>query len=366
MPTVPCLVGRPFNLLLGLLLLLPLLIVVGVVLYDSEIFHIILQGTENDKKCSSSSPIRDGDDHDGYNNSISNMQQQQQQQQLQDTQLVVPQEVQQVKSRAGLSIFTLSYDPQVEDPTTSQKLLEKRQRAQDMMLHNCLLTKQYDPSAKDFQFIVITDDLSMKVCQHCHCRLFVPYNCSCPLADCSNRRNVCEKNHLFADLLQQKGEYIFVDFDLVLLYPTVLQELRLRSQTSDFVATRAHGSFTKKPKYRQDFNSGLVYIRHVPEANPALLKQYLYDHVANPQYDQAILSYFVHHHYHRWDELSIKWHCRMLKEPPQQIDAMTSKQIQEEQDKGSYGDMSIQDCQTLHPPKDWMLQMLNYTLLTPL
>jgi hypothetical protein len=335
----------------GVCLWLLLLFVVGVVVYDSEIVQI-LQGSEKSCSCT----IRDvNDHHDDCNNNNTGQQLEAQ----------MEQQNKKEKARELLSIFTLSYDPQVEDETMRQRLSEKRQRAQDIVMHNCLLTKHHDPSSHNFQFIVITDDLSMKVCQHCQCRLFVPYNCSCPIDDCSGRRNVCEKNHLFSDLLQHEGEFVFVDFDLVMLYPTVLQELRSRSQNTDFVATRAHGSFMKKPKYREDFNSGLVYIRHVPEADPMLLRQYLYDHVANARYDQAILSYFVHHHYLRWDELSIKWHCRLLKEPPRQNTMAEKEMKREEEDKGSYGDMNIQDCQTLHPPKEWMLEALNYTLLRP-
>ena len=231
------------------------------------------------------------------------------------------------------------------------------------MTHNCLLTKQHDPQEELFQFDIITDNMTSTVCQHCQCQEFVPYNCDCPLRNCTNKRNVCEKNHLFSDLMEEEGEFIFVDFDLVMLSSSVLEELRLRSQTSDFLATRAHGGFNKKPVYRKDFNSGLVFIRRVPEAQPALLKQYMYDGVANAQYDQAILSYFVHQHYRRWDELSIKWHCRRIREPKNKKN--TKGSAVESHQGGIYPDMNIQDCQTLHPPRDWMLQALNYTLLRP-
>jgi hypothetical protein len=333
-----------------------LLVVLGVVIYDSELVYT-LQGTE--KRCSCSIRSNNNDvDNDNDDNDTTR--------QEQKTQMMV-QQITEEKASGVLSVFTLSYDPHVEDALMSQRLSEKRQRAQDIVMHNCLLTKHHDPSSQDFQFIIITDDLSMNVCQHCECRLFVPYNCSCPIDDCSDRRNVCEKNHLFSDLLQQQDEFVFVDFDLVMLYPTVLQELRARSQTTDFLATRAHGSFNKKPKYREDFNSGLVYIRHVPEADPALLRQYTYTKVANAHYDQAILSYFVHQHYHRWDELSIKWHCRLLREPKRK-NALTKKKTttrQEDTYNGIYGDMNIHDCQTLHPPRDSMLELLNYTLLRP-
>jgi hypothetical protein len=81
-------------------------------------------------------------------------------------------QIKEKKSPGVLSVFTLSYDPYVKGKA-AQQLSKKRQRAQDIVMHNCLLTKHHDPSSQDFQFIIITDDLSMNVCQHCECRLFV-------------------------------------------------------------------------------------------------------------------------------------------------------------------------------------------------
>jgi hypothetical protein len=274
-----------------------------------------------------------------------------------------------------LSVITLSYNPHVEGGR--EKLLRrKRNSAEHVMLHNCLLIQTYNNISRNdasisssspspaFNYVVYTDNLSLEVCQHCECQEFKLYNCSCPVDDCEGKRNACEKNHLFSDLLEQEGEFIFLDFDLAMLYPTVLEEVKVRSRTTDFLATRAQASFRRSPRYRNDFNSGLVYIRKIPEADPMLLRRYMYADVANGNQDQAILSYFVHHHYKRWDELSIKWHCRFVQnqsrawqDPKQEKNGRTSVEV--------YPDMDIHDCQTLHPPTDEMLEQLKYTLLAP-
>jgi hypothetical protein len=144
-----------------------------------------------------------------------------------------------------------------------------------------------------------------------------------------------------------------MDFDLVMLYPTVLEELKVRSQTNDFLATRAHTSFQRIPRYRNDFNSGLVYIRKIPEVDPMLLRHYMYAKGTNGNFDQAVLSYFVHHHYKRWDELSIKWHCRLIHNQTNAWQNLTKNGRKTEE---IYPDMDIQDCQALHPPTDEMLE----------
>ncbi|KAG7374934.1 hypothetical protein IV203_014029 [Nitzschia inconspicua] len=223
------------------------------------------------------------------------------------------------------------------------------------------MTTEEGSNANPFQYVVMTDDLSLEVCQHCECRKFTHYSCPCPTDDCVNERNVCEKNFLFSDLLMQENEFIFVDFDVLMLSLSVLEELQLRSQTTDFLATRAHTRFREKPLYRHDFNSGLVYMRKVPEADPMLLRTYLYGNVTNSFRDQSVLSYFVHHHYKRWDELSFKWHCRGLREPS--LDKSGDEEITRME--GIYPDMNIHDCQVFHPPPNWALDALNFTFLKP-
>jgi hypothetical protein len=264
-----------------------------------------------------------------------------------------------------VSVITLSYDPHVNGGKENE-LKRKRNLAESVMLHNCMLIQQYNNISRNdasmgvsspaFNYLVYTDNLSLEVCQHCECQEFKRYNCPCAVKDCKGDRNVCEKNHLFSDLLVQKGEFIYVDFDMAMLYPTVLEELKVRSQTTDFLATRAHASFRKSPGYRSDFNSGLVYIRKVPEVDPMLLRQYMYANFTNGRLDQAVLSDFVHHHYKRWDELSIKWHCRLIN---------IQSNLSGRKNTDIYPDMDIHDCQTIHPPTDEILAELNYTLLAP-
>lgn len=116
-----------------------------------------------------------------------------------------------------LSVITLSYDPHVNGGK-GMILRRKRNLAEHVMLHNCLLMQQYNnlsrndtsmpSSSPAFNYVVYTDNLSLEVCQHCECQEFKPYNCPCPVKDFQSDRNVCEKNHLFSDLLVQKGEFI--------------------------------------------------------------------------------------------------------------------------------------------------------------
>ncbi|KAG7374936.1 hypothetical protein IV203_014031 [Nitzschia inconspicua] len=266
-----------------------------------------------------------------------------------------------------LPVITLYYNPHVNG-NKKDRLVIKRRLTPEYMLHNCLLVQQQQIKSgaeggktAPFEYVVVTDDLSLEVCQHCECRKFEPYSCPCPTNDCVNERNVCEKTFLFSDLLVQEEEFIFVDFDLLLLSISVLEELQLRSRTTDFLATRAHASLREKPLYRNDFNSGLVYIRNVPQADPTLLQTYLYDNVTNSFRDQSVLSYFVHHHYKRWDELSFKWHCRGLREPSQ----LGGRSDDNTKTGRIYPDMNIHDCQVFHPPQNWALDALNFTFLKP-
>lgn len=247
------------------------------------------------------------------------------------------------KQHQSFKFFTLSYD------TKASKVLdEKRKTSEDIVLHNCLMAKNQSSSQREYQFVVYTDDMLLPVCQQCDCRQFIRYNCSCPIKNCAGKRNICEKNHFFSHLMAQEKEFVFLDFDLIILDGGLFEEMYSRSRTNDFLATRAHGTFNAAPKYRKGFNSGLVFIRTIPEADPLLLRKYLYSGVTRADYDQRVLSYFVHQHYKRWDELSIKWHCRKL-------------------GKAVYSDMPLSDCVAFHPQNEEELERLksNYTLLTP-
>ena len=264
-----------------------------------------------------------------------------------------------VPPRDVLNFITLSYNT-----NATKELDNKRKEAESYIMHNCLMINNHNNTIKSnkthnetlqshfqqqfhppkFNFVIYTDDLTQAFCDHCQCVEFKRYGCDCPFENCTGLRNPCEKAYLYSDLLQQYGEFVFLDFDFIILKDRLLDGLYLRSRYSDFLATRAHGSFLGAPKYRMDFNSGLVFIRNI--VDPMLLRKYVYD--LKSVYDQAVLSYFVHKHYtHRWDELSIKWHCRMIGP------------------RGVYQDMDKTDCMALHPPKvDW-LRELNYTLMTP-
>lgn len=237
---------------------------------------------------------------------------------------------------ASLLFVTLSYDA-IPGDEHAQK---KRAKFQPVILNNCLLVKNAGHTMR-----IYTDDLKQEHCNHCDCRRFESYNCRCPMENCTGHRNICEKNHLYSDLLTTEREFVFLDHDLTIVKPEpFFRELYARSRTVDFLATRAHGSYKLNvpSRYREDFNSGLVFIRAIPGVDPMILRDILYEK-ERTLYDQHVLSQYIHRHYgNRWDELSIKWHCRLLNE--------------------IFTDMPLEDCYTIHDFK--LVRALNYTLVT--
>jgi len=243
-----------------------------------------------------------------------------------------------LKHNSWLLFITFSYDALKGNEQNDKK----REKYQPFILNNCLLVKEAGHIMH-----IYTDDMDQEYCRYCDCIQYEAYNCECPGYNCTERRNICEKNYLYADLLAKEDEFVFLDFDLAIVKPEkFFPELYARSRVADFLATRAHGVY-KSPtsmKYKEDFNSGLVFIRALTGVDPYKLREMLYEGKGNV-YDQHVLSQFVHQYYDdaRWDELSIKWHCRLIGE--------------------IFKDMPLEDCYTIHSPG--LLRELNYTLVKP-
>lgn len=217
----------------------------------------------------------------------------------------------------------------------------KSEKYSQRILHNCLMINQ---AKGDNTFTIFTDQPEGKeYCKHCNCEKFELYNCKCPNESCvDGTKNACEKNHFFSDVMLRYPEFIFLDHDLVVLKPSFFEALHDRTRHHDFLAARDQGpsidTYTTK-----HFNSGLVFIRRLPDVDPMLLREILYEKPKR-NYDQVTLSKFVQRYYKNWDELSIKWHCRAL--------------------PAYHSDVPLEHCYTLHPPYPDQLKELNFTYLT--
>lgn len=209
------------------------------------------------------------------------------------------------------------------------------------ILHNCLMIKQ---AKGNNSYVIYTDQPKDKeYCKHCECKKFKFYNCKCPVnfGNCTGVKNACEKNHFFSDMMLRYPEVVYLDHDLLIVKPSFFEAFYPRTRHHDFLAARDQGR-GELLNYRKDFNSGLVFIRRLPDVDPMLLRDYLYTKNTR-NYDQPTLSTFVQLHYKNWDELSIKWHCRAMLH--------------------HHSDIPVEHCYTLHPPWDVLLDRLNFTRL---
>jgi len=137
--------------------------------------------------------------------------------------------------------------------------------------------------------------------------------------------------------------YAYLDHDLAIIKPSFFDAFYARTRQHDFLAARTQGP-GQMTDYKKTFNSGLVFIRRIPTADPMLLRDYMYTK-NKENFDQTTLSIFVQEKYDNWDELSLKWHCRRLRD--------------------THKDIPLDHCYTLHPPFKAFLKKLNYTLLKP-
>lgn len=195
-------------------------------------------------------------------------------------------------SKHGLTVVTLIYDQEEEHVNIA---------------HNCVMI-----APTRHRFMVYTDNISLPYCSLCHCEQYVKRNCPCPEANenpCA-KKNPCEKLFFVIDVLKRFKEIVLLDADLLILKKEFLEHLQIRSAAHDFLATYGHAGINEPRKYYRNFNSGLVFMRWLPELDYNILKQNLYK--AKGWQDQGIISRFVQEYYKNWDVLSWKWHCRAL------------------------------------------------------
>lgn len=189
----------------------------------------------------------------------------------------------------GLTVLTLSYGS-----TSDSKYIA----------HNCAMIK---PTRH--KFIIYTDKPDQSFCKICDCERFVEFDCKCPGKGKCERRNPCQKLYFYIWALRKYKEFVLLDSDLMVLKKNFLDRLQPRTKMHDFLATYGHAGITAT-NYKRNFNSGLIFIRYLPELDYDWMKRKMYEVKAG--FDQGILSGFVHTFYENWDTLSWKWHCRGL------------------------------------------------------
>jgi len=181
------------------------------------------------------------------------------------------------------------------------------------ILHNCMASKSVN-----VRMIVHTEFMTANYCGVCECVEFTPTNCPPPT---TKGKNHCEKIYWTRDVLEMYREFIFLDADLLLMHPKkFFYGIASRALSTDFLATYAHVPAVNHPHiYLTPFNSGMMFIRHIPTANYTDLVPRMYRLKRNSH--QAILSSFIFEFYgNRWDTLSWKWHCRFLMRSGHDID----------------------------------------------
>lgn len=191
-----------------------------------------------------------------------------------------------------------------------------------IIAHNCRMVQ-----ISRHEFFIYTTDMSASYCRLCTCRPFVSVNCP-------NLRpgkiNLCEKTAFIARMVQELGEMVYIDTDLIIMKPFFLDRLYWLSRAHDFLGTTSHKNYGTSKTYHRAFNSGLFFIRYVDLANYAELLPEMYR--GKQWNDQVVLSQLVFRSYRNWDSLSWKWHCRFL---------LKMKQ-----------DIPVGDCYTLHDRRE--------------
>lgn len=172
------------------------------------------------------------------------------------------------------------------------------------VLHNCVQARR--ASAR---MLVVTENLDETYCRVCECELFRPIGCLPPNRT-AGAVNHCEKLNFMARTVPAHGELIYLDSDVVVMTPTFFSRLAVRSKAANFLATYGHDEY-RAPRHYGYFNSGVLFIRAVENANFSELMPRMYKHATG--YDQSILTNWVYDYYGtEWDTLSWKWHCRNL------------------------------------------------------
>ena len=110
-------------------------------------------------------------------------------------------------------------------------------------------------------------------------------------------------------MFRRYDQFIFIDSDNAVVRSEIFDMLHRRAKDFDFLATYGFG----KPSswmYESDFNSGLMFVRTLPEVDYDELPKLMWK--LNTNNDQHVISKFVRMYYRRWDSLSLRWHCRYL------------------------------------------------------
>lgn len=173
--------------------------------------------------------------------------------------------------------------------------------------HNCLFIKP-----TPHRFLIYTENLDHGFCSVCTCILFKRRNCPClEVGDdpCWGKR-LCEKLYFIVDAINEHHEFLFLDADLMILKPSFLTHIAIRSQAHDFLASYGHAGIDEPRKYYRDFNTGLFFIRYLQGVRYERMIDEMMKHKVG--HDQGVVSGFVQETYENWDVLSWKWHCRAL------------------------------------------------------
>eukprot|EP00171_Calliarthron_tuberculosum_P019367 IDg19367t1 len=172
------------------------------------------------------------------------------------------------------------------------------------VLHNCIQAERASVS-----MIVYTDNTRMPYCTVCKCRQFTPTQCPPPGPHIL--RNHCEKLSFVQRMLEERGELIYLDSDLMVMHRSFFRLFGRRAKDNAFLAPLNELTYEKRPRYDATFNSGLFYMRTKRGVNASALVPMMYRTQSGN--DQNVLSYFVRGKYaHDWDYLSWKWHCRAV------------------------------------------------------
>ncbi|PXF47237.1 hypothetical protein BWQ96_03012 [Gracilariopsis chorda] len=205
--------------------------------------------------------------------------------------------------------------------------------------HNCRMI-----SSTSHKFFIHTDDILQPYCKECTCIEHKLAQCPCPTGTHGCQvKNPCEKVEFLIESVTRYEEFLFLDNDLIIMKPEFLDHMWARSRAHDFLASYAHLTVNSS-RYLRNFNSGLMFIRRLPDVNYTKMRTSLYFH--KKEQDQGVVSTFFQQNYKNWDSLSWKWHCRNLKR--------------------GYQDVPLEACYTFHDRvevDDFLIRM-NTTRLT--
>lgn len=179
-----------------------------------------------------------------------------------------------------------------------------------MIDHNCALL-----SNTGHNYTITTDNTNGSFCRVCNCVRFVPTGCECPEPgryDCT----LCEKLAWMIKMIETFESFVFLDSDVIILDERFGDMLSARAQHVDFLAAYGFKRY-ENWRYLSMFNSGLMFMRRLPEINYTSMMDLMMELKTNN--DQNVISNFVLRHYHNWDTLSLKWHCRYLFRPEHDI-----------------------------------------------